>query len=397
MTDVKNEFDIDDPALAADPYPKFAELRATCPVGHTDKREGYWYVSRYEDVKQVFRAPTAFSNSQIKVPYVDEEPEIPVQLDGEEHAKWRALLDPLFSLTRLESRYSGLIRDEARRLISAAAEAGEVDFATSFTIPFPSRIFCIIMGLHPTSLDRYLMLQRDIANVAATNRDKDDRAAVLAKYKAARDGVHQIFDELRDERLAGELGDDVVGTLLATEIDGRPVSAEEYHNICVLLFTAGLETVTATLGNMFWYFAEHQDHWQQLRENPALIPSAVEELLRFESVVAPGRLVTEEFDLGGQHLCPGERVMLLTGSAGRDETIFDGPDEVKLDRSPNRHLAFGLGPHRCLGSHLARMELRTALETAVELMPEFKLAPGQRVVRTLGQIKAFDVLPLAIG
>jgi cytochrome P450 len=276
--------------------------------------------------------------------------------------------------------------------------AGQCDFASAFTIPFPSRIFCLIMGLPPTSLDRYLNLQRDISNIAATRRrNVDDRPLALENYQRARAAVREIFVELKEDRLAHGFGDDVVSELLQLQVDGRPITDDEFHNVCVLLFTAGLETVTATLGNFFWYLAEHQEQWQRLIGEPSLIPRAAEELLRYESVVSAGRLVMTDTELGGQLLCPGDRLMFMTGAAGRDEHVFDQPDEVDFERSPNRHLAFGAGPHRCLGSHLARMELRIALEEATRLLPAFGLTPGQSPVRTLGQIKAFDVLPLSIG
>jgi cytochrome P450 len=397
MTGDVQPFDLDDPALAGYPYAMYAEARDRCPVGYTEKRGGYFYVTDYENVRAAFRSPDRFSSAQIKIPFIDEEPEIPLQLDGDEHAKWRSVLDPLFSLGRLQS-YQDAIRAEAAELMEKAVATGECDFASAFTIPFPSRIFCQIMGLPATSLDEYLNLQRDISNVAATPRtDLDDRTAAMESYARAREGVHRIFVDLKEQRLQHGLRDDVVSALLAAEVDGRPVSDEEFHNVCVLLFSAGLETVTATLGNFFWYLAEHPGRWRQLVDDPALISKAVEELLRYESVVATGRVVTTDTELGGQRLCPGDRILLITGAANRDDKVFDDPDDVVMERSPNRHLAFGLGPHRCLGSHLARMELRTALEEAARLMPSFKLTPGREVVRTMGLIKAFDVLPLTIG
>jgi cytochrome P450 len=390
-------FDIDDPAIAADPYAVYGQLRERCPVGYTERRGGYYYVADYESVRTVFRSPELFSNAQVKLPFIDEAPEIPLQLDGPLHATWRTILDPLFSMSRMEG-YRAAIEAEAAGLMDAAVAAGQCDFASMFTIPFPSRIFCRIMGLPAASLDEYLNLQRDITNVAATVRTHaDDRAAALESYNRARQAVHEIFVGLKAQRRRDGLRDDVVSGLLAAEIDGRHLTDDEFHNVCVLMFSAGLETVTATLGNFFWYLAEHQDHWQALVADPTLIPKAVEELIRYESVVATGRVVSQPTELAGQALCPGDRLMLITGSAGRDSAVFVAPDEVDFARTPNRHLAFGAGPHRCLGSHLARMELRVALEQAVRRMPRFTLTPGARVVRTLGQIKAFDVLPLTIG
>lgn len=390
-------FDIDDLSIAEDPYRKYAELRAQCPVGFTETRGGYWYLTDYESVRTAFNTPDVFSSAQVKVPYIPEDdPEIPLQLDGELHAKWRKILDPLFSKSRVAT-FLPLVQQQAEDLLDAAVQAGSGDFATAFTIPFPSRIFCIVMGLPADSLDQYLNLERDLANVAATRRaDLDDRAAALKAYNRARAAIRTIFADLKQDRLKNGMRDDVVSALLTGELDGQPISDEDYHNVCVLLFIAGLETVTATLGNIFWYLAEHQDQWQALRADPSLVGVAVEEFLRYESVVAPGRVVVSDTELHGATLHAGDRVLLFTGSAGRDETVFEDPDEVVYSRKNKRHLAFGSGPHRCLGTHLARQELRVALEAAIPRISEFHLTPGHQVIRKMGQTKSFDVLPLTI-
>lgn len=396
-------FDIDDPSIIDDPYTKYAELRATCPVGFSETRGGFWYVADYESVRAGFRNPEMLSNAEIKVPAAGDPmgKYIPVQLDGPIHTRWRELLDPLFSLTRMES-YRHAIRDEAVSLLEEVTAKGECDFAEMFTIPYPSRMFCLLMGLPPEGLDDYLTLQRDLAGVSAVVRtapgeERPDRETVVARYHQARQGVDGIFADLRQERLEHGMRDDLVSAILTGEVDGRPVTEQEYLNLTGLLFTAGLETVTATLGNMVLFLAEHPGHRRRLVEDPSLIQGAVEEFLRYESIVAPGRVVTSDGELGGQQLRAGDRVMLITGSAGRDEKMFENPDEVIFERSPNRHLAFGGGPHRCLGSHLARMELRVALTEICRLMPDFMVTPGKSPVRSLGQIKALDVLPLTVG
>jgi cytochrome P450 len=396
-------FDIDDPSIVDDPYTMYAEHRATCPVGFSETRGGFWYVTDYESVRAGFRNPELLSNAEIKVPAAGDPmgKYIPVQLDGPLHARWREMLDPLFTLTRMES-YRDAIRDEAVRLIVEVVAKGECDFAQMFTIPYPSRMFCLLMGLPPEGLDEYLTLQRDLSGVSAVVRtapgeERPDRETVVAKYHEARQGVDSIFADLRKERLEHGFREDLVSAILTAEVDGRPVTEQEYHNLTGLLFTAGLETVTATLGNIVVFLADHPEHRRRLVQDPSLIPSAVEEFLRYESIVAPGRVVTTDGELGGQHMRAGDRVMLITGSAGRDEKVFENADEVVFERSPNRHLAFGGGPHRCLGSHLARMELRVALTEMCSLMPEFMITPGLAPVRSLGQIKALDVLPLTIG
>jgi cytochrome P450 len=389
-------FDLDAPEIKDDPYGKYAELRRTCPVGFSETRGGYWYISDYDDVRTVFRSPEVFSNKKFKIPYIDDPVEIPLQLDGEIHARWRDILDPLFTLARVEG-YRELARQQCAGLIGDFVAAGGGDFVQAFAIPFPSRIFCILMGLEPGELDQYLMWQRALVRVVnVVNPTTEDRQAVLSSYSDARDAVHKVFARIREERLRDGFRDDVVSALITAEVDGRPVTEDEYHNVCVLLFVAGLETVTATLGNITWWLAEHPAERQRLVGDPSLISKAVEEFLRYESIVAAGRVVAQETELGGQHLVPGDRIMLLTGSAGRDEAVFDQPDEVIFERSPNRHLAFGGGPHRCLGSHLARMELRLAVEEICRSMPDFEITTGAEVVRSMGMIKNFESLPLTV-
>jgi cytochrome P450 len=385
-------FDLDAPEIKDDPYSKYAELRRTCPVGFTGTRGGYWYISDYESVRAAFRNPEVFSSREIKIPYLEDPDEIPLQLDGSAHARWREILDPLFTLNRIEG-YRNLAQNECGTLISDFAAAGGGDFVQAFTVPFPSRIFCIIMGLEPAELDDYLVWQRALADVHNAPADRD---AVLRRYSEAREEVHKVFARIREDRLRGGFRDDIVSALLTAQLDGRPVTEDEYHNVCVLLFAAGLETVTATLGNIIWWLAEHPKERQRLIDDSSLISKAVEEFLRYESIVATGRVVTQDTELGGQQLSPGDRVMLLTGSADRDEAVFDRPDEVIFNRSPNRHLAFGGGPHRCLGSHLARMELRIAVEEILRAMPDFEITPGAEVVRSMGTIKNFDALPLTL-
>lgn len=389
------QLDIDDPETADDPYPLYHELRATCPVGRSEFRGGFWYLSDYEFVRAAFRTPELMSSAQVRVPYIEDPngKEIPLQLDGAEHAKWRSILDPLFSLRRVEN-HRDVIRAQAVELLEDFVAAGEGDIVQSFTIPYPSRIFCLLMGLPAKRLDQYLSWNRDLSKGTSMT----DREAAVAGFVAAKESVRQVFAELKEERLRDGFRDDVVSALLQSEVDGRLITDDEYHNICVLLFIAGLETVTATLGNFMWFLAAHPDHRRRLVADPSLVPSAVEELLRFESIVNPGRVVaTDTTRFGDQPLRAGDRVVLLTGSAGRDEKIFENPDEVDFERSPNRHLAFGGGPHRCLGSHLARLELRTALEEVCRLLPEFHVTPGARPVRGLGQQKSMETLHLTVG
>jgi cytochrome P450 len=383
-------FDIDDPAIVDDPYPTYARLRATCPVGYTGNRGGYYYVSDYENVRTVFRDPELFSSEHVKIPIVEDPlgPEIPLELGGDEHRAWRELLDPLFSMRRLET-YRPMIREHVVKLLEGIVDAGECDFMMALAIPFPSRIFCVLMGLPPEGLDQYLRWGRALAKATS----QTDAAASLEAFKRAREGVMAVFDGLREERLAAGFRDDVVSHLLQAEIDGEKLTGNQYHAVTQMLFVAGLETVTSTLGNITWFLAENDGHRRRLAAEPEVISKAVEELLRYESIASVGRVVTRDVEFGGCPMKAGDRVLVMPGSAGRDERQYADPDEVIFDRASVRHLAFGAGPHRCLGSHLARQELLIGLTAWHERIPDYRLDLDVPVREHGGQV-GLDNLPL---
>ena len=197
------------------------------------------------------------------------------------------------------------------------------------------------------------------------------------------------------DKRRGNPGDDVLSVVANAELDGRPVSDEMAAGMAYLLVVAGIDTTWSALGTALWHLGTHPDDLARLAADPSLIPTAVEEFLRLYAPVSVGRIATADTDIGGCPLRSGERVLVPFGSANRDAAHFDRPDEFVLDRESNRHAAFGLGIHRCLGSNLARLELRVALEEWLAAFPRFRVVDA--VTWTRGHVRGPHAVPVAIG
>jgi cytochrome P450 len=218
-------------------------------------------------------------------------------------------------------------------------------------------------------------------------------AAAKAYQQSIADSVYEYFDQVLDEREI-ERRDDLLSHFLDVEVEGHRLTREDILDICFLFLIAGLDTVTSTLDCMFAYLAQHPEQRQQLVDDPSLIPSAIEELLRWETpVMGVARVAVQESELGGCPIHPGDQVMIMLGSANTDEAEFEDANVVRFDREVNRHLAFGGGIHRCLGSHLARMELRVALREWHRRIPEYSVEEGHTLVYTPA-IRSIEHFPM---
>jgi cytochrome P450 len=385
------DFDIHDDELTPKVYERYSELRRTCPVAWSNNHGGHWIVSRYEDIHEVNRCPEIFSNNPVGIPpnLGQDAPLIPLEVDPPEHTSYRQILTPLFSPARmnaLEPKIRALVTD----LIDGFAARGECEFIEEFARPLPSQVFLGLMGWPLEDAPRLLKWTYDIIEGKPGGTDEESNEV----RTAAGMEVYTYFAELLDNAYENP-GDDIISQLTRSRFNGeRELSQFEVLNIVFIVMLGGLHTVTGTLGNSLIHLAEHPDQRDRLVANPALIPSAVEELLRWESIVAPARRVTTPVTINGVDMEPGDRVLLPLGSAGRDPEEFPDADEVILDRMPNRHLAFGSGPHRCLGSHLARIELKVALEELHRRLPDYELVPGEQPILRLHQVKGVHRLKL---
>ncbi|HXY91943.1 MAG TPA: cytochrome P450 [Acidimicrobiia bacterium] len=313
---------------------------------------------------------------------------IPLELDGGIHTKWRKILDPVFTpkkMAVLEPR----VRARAEELIDAFVDRGEVDAYVEWCEPLPSSIFLSIMGIPRSELAAFLEFKNTILGGAY------DGSVTPGARNAAYDACDAWFAAEFDRRDAsGEYGDDLIGWLMNTEIDGRRVNRDELHGICNLLMIAGLDTVAASLSCILARLAGHPDERAALLADPSKWPAAIEEMMRFESPVTQGfRHVVADVELPSGTLPAGTGAIVWWAAANVDPAAFDDPLTVHLDRQPNPHICFASGWHRCLGSHLARMELRAALDVWHARIPDYRIADATELVYSVNP-RAPHHLPL---
>ncbi|MBV9661551.1 MAG: cytochrome P450 [Acidimicrobiales bacterium] len=392
------KLDIDrDPELADDPYPTFARLRSECPVVYSEAA-GHWLVSRYEDVREVLRDQERFSNQYGMLGGVrtDLGFNLLIQSDPPEHLPFRQIVASTFTPQKAKAAEPAT-REVARRLIAGFRDKGRCEFHDDFAVLLPAAITLPMLGIRPSDVDRL----RDLAWGEEQRHhhqitDPEERLRVM---KDARSEQVAYFQGLFEDReRTGPIGDDLISNMVVARLDGkRRMTMREMLNLTLVLYNAGLHTTTNVLVNMMWFLAQHPAHRDRLVNDPACTESAIEELMRYESIIQLPRVALEDVEMGGQVIQRGDSVIALTGSAGRDPETFEDPDVVDFDRPTPRHMLFGVGLHRCLGSHLARMELRVALEEFHRAIPDYRLEPGTPAPRFLGHERGTEELHLIWG
>jgi cytochrome P450 len=369
-------FDFHGPALDHI-FDTYRDLRAKCPVGRSGQYGGFWYVMKSEDIFAAEQDPATFSvaPSMLLPPFGTDEPLIPIDIDPPDHTAYRRLLLPRFTPKEIAKLDEGMHRT-ARGLASEVAARHTVfDASAMFARPMPTIVFSRLAGFPEEDWPRFDRWVDDIIYQRTADRER--------AWKAGRE-VRDYFDALLKRRVEEGAGDgdpkDVIGHLLAAEVDGRKLTHNELLSYCFLLFVAGLDTTAWAIRSSLWYLAQHPDAQDRLREDPDQIPLAAEELLRTLSPVqAMARTCKRDTEISGQKIKEGDRVVLVFGAGNRDPEVYADPDEIILDRQDNRHLAFGGGIHRCLGSNLGRQELIIALEEFLAAVPRFSLAdPGEQ-------------------
>lgn len=380
-------FDALSPEVAANPQPAYRALREHAPVLRTDTGV---VISRRADVEWALRHPEIFSSGMAAVDLGNVRPLIPLQIDPPDHITYRRLLDPLFAPQRMAQRQAE-VAELVNALIDRFVDRGECDFSTEFAVPLPSQVFLTLMGLPLEDLDRFLAMKDAIVRPFVLFPDDPDRARAHQRAMAAE--VYAYFEAALDEREHARR-DDLLSRFLDAQVDGRRLSREEILDICFLFLIAGLDTVTDSLECFFAHLAQHPERRRLIVEDPGIIPSAVEELLRWETpVTGVARVAAVDTEVAGCPIRKGEQVSLLLGSANTDETALAGADVVDFRRAVNKHLAFGGGIHRCLGSHLARMELRVALAEWHRRIPDYRIPDGVELVYTPA-LRSIEHLPL---
>ena len=367
---------MNNPEFNRHPQPGYRILRDSGPVmtlsGMIPSRANAdaHLVGRHADVVTVLRNPDIFSSRFDAVHIGQVRPLIPLQVDPPDHAKYRKLLDPLFAprqIALLEDRTRALVSD----LVETVADTGGCNFHAAVSEPLPSTVFLELLGLPVSRATEFIALKDGIIRPEA--RTPEERSDMVDATGAR---IYAVLEEVIDERLEAPQ-DCFISSFLDAEVDGQRLTREEVVDICYLFFLAGLDTVTASLDCMMARLALHPNEQRRLADDPSVIPRAVEEMLRWETpVTSVVRVTTQDTELSGCPIAADEVVSVILGSANTDERAWGEAESVDIDRRVNKHLAFGGGVHRCLGSHLARMELRVVLEEWHARIPEYRVPEG---------------------
>jgi cytochrome P450 len=385
--DIFNDFDIDDPKFNEHFFDALDEMVAHCPVVRSNVGEGYWMVTRQADVRQIGQDWRTFSsakgympNRPAGLPYL-----MPEESDPPKHTAWRQILNPHLS-PKVVANYDGQIRADANTLINRFIEKGECEFVTEFGAKLPGwAFFKNVLGVPTDDLDQ-LVAGVENGTFAPPEERGPAFAGVfeyLGKYLAMR----------RDQPARGDLVD-VIAAGVEYE-NGELASWEDRVSILVDLTFGGIATTTYVMAGAIHHLATHPGDRETLVDNPDLIERAVEEYVRvFPPVVALGRTCTRDVVVQGTQLRKGDFVLLGYGAASRDPRVVEDPTTIDIGRDTVLHSAFGVGPHRCIGSNLARLELRATLEEWLKRIPDFGLKPGTTPTYETGILRTMRNLDL---
>lgn len=395
--DWATDFDHADPAYNRDVHAIWDELREGCPVAHTARYGGTWLPVTHELVHEIAYDTDRFTSRSVVVsnnrPGDDELEGIggapPITSDPPFHQIARRVLLPPFSPKRialLEDDIRALCRQRLDDLGAITPGESVVDAAEQYAQHVPVNVIARMLGFPVTDDDLFRGFVHEV--LEGVNVEPAEREAAFERLDDYL--TVQIDDHIEHPR------DDLTSYLLSADVEGEPLERSHVAGSMLLLLLAGIDTTWSAIGSALWHLARHPDDRRRLRDDPDVMPFAIEELLRAYAPVTMARLVRKDHDFHGCPMQQDDWVLLPFPAANRDPAMFERADEVIIDRAENRHAAFGLGIHRCLGSNLARLELRVAVEEFLSRFGEFELADPEAVTWSLGQIRGPRQLPLRI-
>ena len=380
VEDLAPHLDLFDPSHSERLWEVLSYARTACPVLKTDADEGYYIITRYDDLRTVLEDPGTYSSVQAGLRGVPL-PMPPLTEDPPRHIEYRRALNKYLSRSFL-GRYAADVRDTARTLLDDLVPRGRFDFMTDYAIPFTSRNLARVI-LDDSNAER---IQRAIAIATRISSEGDPQAffdmAALAE------------EFLRDRADSGSQRDDVLSAIVNGTVEGRPLTLQEQVGATMIMFTGGLDTTKAALGNIAGHLAGDATLEQRLRD-PEWIKADLDEFLRYESPITfMARTVTRDTELGGCPLKPGDRVAVHYASANRDESRFEHADRLDFDRRRNPHAAFGLGPHRCIGMHFARLQIEVAFGELLSRVTNLRIPQDAQVQTAVGIVLSPEHLPV---
>ncbi|MFL6094915.1 MAG: cytochrome P450 [Blastococcus sp.] len=393
VADWASDFSHVEPEYAAGAIEIWDDLRQRCPIAHTERFGGAWLPTRYEDVAAVAYDTERFSSRSIimgnyrtpkeNAPIGDSPP---ISSDPPFHHDARKLLLPAFTKTAV-GRQEESTRAFCHALINGFEGRDVVDAAAEYAQHIPMRVIADMLGFPPEDGPKFaVFVESVLEGINLPFDERMERTAGLFDY---------LFAQVRDH--AENPSEDLTTYLMNVELYGQKLEPLHVAGTIALLLIAGIDTTWSAIGASLWHLAKTPQDRQRLVAEPALLSTAIEEFLRAYAPVTMARLVKEDMNWHGADMKADDWILLSFPAANRDPEQFERADEVVIDRQVNRHAAFGLGIHRCVGSHLARMELRVALDVWLERIPEFSLADAGAVTWSSGQIRGPRVLPLRLG
>jgi cytochrome P450 len=389
VKDWATDFDHRDPAWIENPFPIWDELRGRCPVARSGRfQDGAYFPSRYAEVREIAYDSEHFSSRRVivrenKVPLT---PSPPITSDPPEHTPARKLLLPAFApqaIARLEPRTRALCRE----LLDAIGDAKTCDAAVDYAQHIPVRLIAHMLGVPEQDGDLFRRWIHVVLEVGIS----DESVIMPALQEMAAYFAAEI------KKRGDRRGDDLISFLLDAKMEGQPLSPQHLQGTLRLLLIAGIDTTWSAIGASLWHLATHPEDRRRLVADPALMPTAIEEFLRAYAPVTMAREVVKETTVGGCPFKEKGQVLLSFPAANRDPAMFADADKVLIDRAENRHSAFGLGRHRCIGSNLARLEMTVAIEEWLARFPEFRLAERAKVTWSEGTVRGPRRLPVALN
>ncbi len=350
-----------------DPFPAFSWMRAHAPA-YFDESAGVWGITRYTDIKEISKDPETFSNAGGIRPDSDALPMM-IDTDAPEHVRRRRLVSEGFTPRRIRQSEEG-IREICDAIIDRVCEVGSADFVADVAAPLPMIVIGNMLGVAPEDRADLLRWSDDMLKaLGSPDPGAMDRAALAAMEYA------EYITAVAEQRRRDAQSDDLIGTLVHAEIDGDRLDEASLIYESLLILIGGDETTRHVISGGMYELLRHPDQLERLAVDRSLLPSAVEEMLRWVSPIKNmARRMTRDVELHGETLREGQKLLLLYPSANRDERVFDRPEEFDITRSPNEHMAFGFGSHFCLGNRLARLELTVMFDRLLTRLPDLALA-----------------------
>ena len=396
VTDWTTDYDIRDEAYIEDPVPIWAEMREKCPIAHTERLGGSWNPTRFDDLREMAKMiPELSSRQPLVMPPAPNAPELsryeqmiaaaPITADPPIQTWTRRMLLPAFA-PRAVASHQAYTEALCHELIDGFIETGQCDAAVQYSQQIPPRVIAHLIGVDPGMADQFV----DWVNRLLGEAMVDPENRLQARNELVGFITAEVHKRMEDPQ------EDLLTELLFMELDdpGAKITPEVVVGITNLLIVAGIDTTWSSIGSALWHLGTYPHDRERLVNEPEILPTAIEEFLRYYAPVTMARIAETDVEYQGVHIKPGDKVLMNFPAACHDPEQFENPDDFIIDRAKNRHIAFGSGIHRCAGSNLARLEMTTAVRIWMERIPEFSVTKGEPMTWAGGQVRGPRVLPM---